>query len=79
MILQKFAEIGKDIFDQINVDPEECFVLHPVYEIVRYGLSVKRTSQDERTNKVGKLLIENCKYNGIIILNGRIKARNEIL
>ena len=57
--LDDFAEIDRDIFDQINVDPEEIFVSDQVDEIVRYGLSVKLfgTSQDERTNKLARCLL----------------------
>ena len=66
-----FAEIDEVIFDQINVDPEDFFVSVPVDEITSYGFSVKRTSQDGHLNKFGKMLIESCKYNEMIILNGR--------
>ena len=48
--LVDFAEIDKDIFDQMNVDLQAIFVSDPVSdEIVRYGINVKGTSQDKRT------------------------------
>ena len=55
--LDDFAEIDKDIFDQIHVDPEDIFVSDSFDEIATYEFSARRTSEDDRLNKVGKMLM----------------------
>lgn len=69
--LDDFAEVDKELFDLIDIDPDEIFPKDQVDEITKYGYDTKRISKDIKVNRFGKMLIESCKYNEMTILNGR--------
>lgn len=59
------------IFEQIGVNPETVYTCDTTDILKRYNLDVQRASKDTKVNTFGKHLIEFCKNNDMIILNGR--------
>lgn len=45
------TETDTDIYDSIDVDPEDVFNTDNIYELNKYDFAIKRTSQDKITNR----------------------------
>ena len=70
-VLTDVTETDADIYNHIDIDPDEVFSTDNVHELENLGFNSKRTSEDKICNKYGKILIDSCKYNDLTILNGR--------
>ena len=69
--LPDITETDSDFYSHIDVDPDEVFSIDCIFELKKCNFDVKRMSQDRISNKCGRNLIECCKYNDLLILNGR--------
>ena len=60
-----------DILQQIGVSPESLFSTDVADQLKQYSLDIERVSQDVKVNEFGRNIVDFCKNNGAIILNGR--------
>ena len=66
-----YTETDADIYDFLDINSEDVFQSDIVDQILKYNFALTRKSQDNKVNRFGRSLIECCKSNELIILNGR--------
>ena len=63
--------LDDEILRQIGVNSESIFMSDSTDMMSRLNIDIKRVSKDSKVNTFGKQLIEFCKNNDMLILNGR--------
>ena len=66
-----YTETDADIYEFLDINSEDVFQSDIVEQILKYNFALTRKSQDNKVNRYGRNLIECCKSNELIILNGR--------
>ena len=69
--LSDITTVDDDILQQIGVSPESLFSTDVADQLKQYSLDIERVSQDVKVNEFGRNIVDFCKNNGAIILNGR--------
>ena len=60
------------MFDFTAVNSDDILENDPYLEVLKHtSFTLSRTSQDKTVNCMGRLLIDNCIRNNLVILNGR--------
>jgi hypothetical protein len=70
--LPDFVEFDEFLSDYLNFDSETIYSFNEINYLDSLEIPRKRTSQCNKTKKVGRKLLEICNNNNIFILNGRI-------
>ena len=60
-----------DIYDQIGVNVESVYSLDIIYQLKEANLDTHRVSKYVKVNEFGRHIVEFCRSNNMIILNGR--------
>ena len=60
-----------DILQQLGVDSEIVYTSDNLDLLKRFDIDVKRVSKDRTVNAFGRTLLEFCRTNDMVILNGR--------
>ena len=76
-LLSEFLSVDNFIYDQIGLIPSDVLDID-LNQSIACKISLSRSSQDRSVNRLGTRLIELCKSNELIILNGRIFSDRNI-
>ena len=69
--LPDIIELDNTIYEEIDINPLEVAADDLCQILLDAGMLVHRSSQDSVTNTLGVKLVDFCKSNGLVILNGR--------
>ena len=69
--LDDITYVDETIFDVIDIDSNIVFEYDLTNVLKRLNFSIKRSSMGHTVNKVGRDIIDFCKRNDSVILNGR--------
>ena len=76
--IEDICNIDDEVLNSVQIDADVVFNLNINRELINKDISYKRVSKDKTPNRLGRVLINFCKINDLLILNGRAFDKRNI-